>query len=161
MNLDEGMELAKAMADAQYPGRWQELAMGEHRAVAIVGSATVSVLAPKLGAQSDPFLALTCGLATEFWLDEKAYARVNDLNREAVFGGYQVLPAERDRGSVLAKLLIPLEPIDWINHAATQWAARMINTVVLNAERASPTLVSQLGARHFHPGAANALWMSS
>ncbi|GIF72321.1 hypothetical protein [Asanoa siamensis] len=161
MNLDEGMELAQAMVEAQYPGRWQEVAMGDHRALAIVGSATVSLLAPKLGAQQDPFLSLTCGLATEFWLDEKCYERVNALNQEAVFGSYQVIPGDRDRASVLAKLLIPLEPIDWINHAATQWAARMINTVVLSAERASPALVSQLGARHFHPGAATTLWMMS
>ncbi|MDG4826759.1 hypothetical protein O7635_33330 [Asanoa sp. WMMD1127] len=117
------------------------------------------MLAPKLGAHPDPFLGLTCGLATEFRLDEKAYDVVNALNQEAVFGNYHVAAGDRGRASVLAKLLIPLEPIDWINPTATQRAARMINTV-LSAERASPSVVSCLGARHYTPMDANMIWMS-
>ncbi|GIF67772.1 hypothetical protein Ais01nite_58070 [Asanoa ishikariensis] len=159
MNLDEGMEFAQALVEAHYPGRWQQLTMGEHRAVAVVGSATVAVLTPKAGVQPEPFLSVICGLATEFWLDEKAYELVNALNRESVFGSHHIEPGDGRRASVLARLLVPLEPVDWNHPASTQWVGRMVHTLLMTAERTSPTLVAQLGARHFAPGAAQALWM--
>jgi hypothetical protein len=159
MNLDEGMEMARALVEAQYPGRWQELTMGEHRAVAIVGSSTICVLSPTASAPREPFLGLVCGLATEFWLDAKAYELVNDLNTESFFGSFHVAMGERGRGSVVARLLVPLDPVDWNIPSTTHWAARVINTVVAGAERASPGLVSALGGQHFAPSAATALWM--
>ncbi|GIF50256.1 hypothetical protein DFJ67_7956 [Asanoa ferruginea] len=161
MNLDEGVEFARLLAESHHEGRWQALATGQANAYAIVGSSAICVLAPRWGSQPDPFLSLVCGLATAVQVTPKAHELVNGLNKEAYFGTCHIEADDRGRGSILARLLIPLEPITWDNPPSTRWAATMVNTVVAAAERASPSIVSQLGGQHFAPNAINALWSMS
>jgi hypothetical protein len=158
-----GAEFAETLAKKFYPDHWRtvEMTEGAFRSFAIEYGPTLSVLGPKSGSQPFPFLSLICGLATSVRVGDDLFRFVNSQNREAFFGGFHVEPGAEDSASVIAQLLIPLEPISWQNAPTVQWASRMINDLIGRAAQVAPAVVAQFGGHHFPNGFAEILWMMS